>query len=45
MDELKGMRVGFIMCGSFCSFEKAFSAMENLVSLGWRAEGIAWYGL
>ena len=34
MDELKGMRVGFIMCGSFCSFEKAFSAMENLVSLG-----------
>lgn len=31
---LQGKRIGFAMCGSFCTFEKAFSAMEKLISLG-----------
>ena len=34
MEELKGKRVGFAMCGSFCTFEKAFAAMERLKELG-----------
>ena len=31
---ISGLRVGFIMCGSFCSFDKSFAAMERLVSEG-----------
>lgn len=28
--------IGFAMCGSFCTFSKAFSQMQNLVDLGYR---------
>ena len=34
MEELKGKRVGFAMCGSFCTFADCFTALEKLVSLG-----------
>ncbi len=33
-DMLKGKRVGFAMCGSFCTFSKAFEAAQTLSSLG-----------
>ncbi len=32
--DLLGKRIGFVMCGSFCSFEKAFGAMGQLRELG-----------
>lgn len=32
--ELKDLRVGFAMCGSFCTFKKAFKAAESIVNLG-----------
>ena len=32
--ELKNVKVGFCMTGSFCTFEKAFSAMQELRDLG-----------
>ena len=28
--------IGFAMCGSFCTFSKAFTQMENLVKLGYK---------
>lgn len=31
---LKGVRVGFAMCGSFCTFAQCFDALETLLSLG-----------
>ena len=31
---LEGKRIGFVITGSFCTFEKAFSAAERLVDLG-----------
>ena len=31
---LNGKKIGFALCGSFCTFEKAFAAMERLISLG-----------
>ena len=31
---LENKNVGFAMCGSFCTFSKAFKAAEELVSLG-----------
>lgn len=34
LSALKGRKIGFALCGSFCTFEKAFTAMERLVSLG-----------
>lgn len=34
IDKLSGLRVGFAVCGSFCTFEKAFEELETLVSLG-----------
>ena len=34
MEELKGVRVGFAMCGSFCTFSHCFDALERLISLG-----------
>lgn len=34
MEELKGVRVGFAMCGSFCTFSDCFQALERLLSLG-----------
>ena len=34
MEELKGKRVGFAMCGSFCTFAYCFGALERLIELG-----------
>lgn len=34
MLSLKGKKVGFAMCGSFCTFSKSFAALENLLELG-----------
>lgn len=34
IEKLSGLRVGFAVCGSFCTFAKAFAALEELVSLG-----------
>lgn len=34
MENLKGLRVGFGVCGSFCTFKKAFFAAEKLTQLG-----------
>jgi dipicolinate synthase subunit B len=34
MKYLKGVKVGFAMCGSFCTFSKAFQQAEVLKSLG-----------
>ena len=34
MLSLKGKRVGFAMCGSFCTFSKSFGALESLLELG-----------
>ena len=34
MEELKGVRVGFAMCGSFCTFAECFRALERLLELG-----------
>lgn len=34
IDRLSGLKVGFAVCGSFCTFAKAFEALEELVSLG-----------
>ena len=34
MEELKGKRVGFAMCGSFCTFSHCFEALERLIELG-----------
>ena len=31
---LKDKKVGFAVCGSFCTFEKAFKSAEELVELG-----------
>lgn len=31
---MKGIHVGFALCGSFCTFEKALAQMERLVSQG-----------
>lgn len=34
MENLNGLKVGFGICGSFCTFKRAFAAAEKLVSLG-----------
>ena len=34
MEELKGKRVGFAMCGSFCTFSRCFDALGTLLDLG-----------
>lgn len=31
---LSGLKIGFGICGSFCTFEKAFKAAETLVEMG-----------
>ncbi|MGN1118808.1 MAG: dipicolinate synthase subunit B [Oscillospiraceae bacterium] len=31
---LSGLRVGFAMCGSFCTFSKVFAQLERLAELG-----------
>lgn len=32
--QFENLRVGFAMCGSFCTFESAFKSAENIVNLG-----------
>ena len=34
IDKLSGLKVGFAVCGSFCTFAKAFEVLEDLVSFG-----------
>lgn len=34
IEKLSGLRVGFALCGSFCTFAKAFEELEELVALG-----------
>ncbi len=34
MTDLKGKKIGFAMCGSFCTFSKAFEQIERLVEMG-----------
>lgn len=34
IERLSGLRVGFAVCGSFCTFDKAFAELEELVELG-----------
>ena len=34
LKDLKGLNLGFAMCGSFCTFSKALVLMQELVSLG-----------
>ncbi len=34
IEKLSGLRVGFAVCGSFCTFDKAFAELEELVELG-----------
>lgn len=34
MTDLKGVRIGFVVTGSFCTFSQAFAQAEYLVSLG-----------
>lgn len=34
IEKLSGLRVGYALCGSFCTFAKAFDELEELVSLG-----------
>ena len=34
ISRLSGLRVGFAMCGSFCTFDRAFAQLEELSRLG-----------
>lgn len=34
MADLKGKRIGFAICGSFCTFSKAFAQIERLIAEG-----------
>lgn len=34
MSDLKGKKIGFAMCGSFCTFSKAFEQLERLLEMG-----------
>lgn len=34
LQKLSGLRLGFAVCGSFCTFAKAFGTAEKLVKLG-----------
>lgn len=34
IDKLSGLRVGFAVCGSFCTFAKVFEQLEALTALG-----------
>lgn len=33
-DALRGLKVGFAMCGSFCTFSECFTVLEQLIALG-----------
>lgn len=34
MADLKGKKIGFALCGSFCTFSKAFEQLERLIEMG-----------
>lgn len=34
IEKLKGLRVGYALCGSFCTFARSFEAVEQLRNLG-----------
>ena len=34
MADLNGKRIGFAICGSFCTFKKAFEQLERLIESG-----------
>lgn len=34
MADLKGKKIGFAVCGSFCTFKKAFAQLEQLIADG-----------
>ena len=34
MSELKGKKIGFAICGSFCTFKKAFEQIRHLIDAG-----------
>ncbi|MBQ7980827.1 MAG: dipicolinate synthase subunit B [Oscillospiraceae bacterium] len=34
MYDLKGKKIGFALCGSFCTFSKAFEQLERLIEMG-----------
>lgn len=34
MTDLEGKKIGFAMCGSFCTFAKAFEQLERLIDMG-----------
>ena len=34
MAELNGKKIGFAVCGSFCTFKKAFEQLEELIKQG-----------
>ncbi|MBR4096851.1 MAG: dipicolinate synthase subunit B [Oscillospiraceae bacterium] len=34
MTDLKGRKIGFALCGSFCTFSKAFEQLERLIEMG-----------
>ncbi len=34
MADLNGRKIGFAMCGSFCTFSKAFAQLEELIACG-----------
>jgi len=34
MTDLKGKKIGFALCGSFCTFSKAFEQLEKLIEMG-----------
>ncbi len=33
-NKLKGKKIGFALCGSFCTFSKAFAQLERLIAGG-----------
>ena len=34
MTDLSGKKIGFALCGSFCTFSKAFEQLERLIEMG-----------
>lgn len=40
---LRGVRAGYAMCGSFCTFARSFDALEKLLALGCDVTGIMSY--
>lgn len=34
IQSLRGLRIGYALCGSFCTFARSFEALEQLLALG-----------